>query len=326
MNPDIYDQSEFLISKAAYLYYIKDLSQNEIANDLGISITTVSRLLKKAKEQNIVEFVIRDPFLKCIDVECKLKERFHLKDVVVAPTINSSNNDSTSSDYCKKIVALESARYLQRIIRDDDILGISWGSTIFNMINYLNPAQKVNAAFVTLHGSISCIEPELDARNLVSRISKVFAGRQFSLLLDGLMANTQTVDILRQEKKVEIIYNMFKKINISVTGIGSFYPNQDSVLSRTEFINEKELAELHDSDVVGDICLRFFDRSCNECLTSLCGRTIAIDMADFKNIPSKITIASGIRKTYPILCALKGGLIDILIVDYQLGESLLLSE
>ncbi|MFR5731194.1 MAG: winged helix-turn-helix transcriptional regulator [Clostridium sp.] len=35
--------------------------QNQIAEELGISITTVSRLLKRAKEEKIIEFVIRDP-------------------------------------------------------------------------------------------------------------------------------------------------------------------------------------------------------------------------------------------------------------------------
>ena len=38
------------------------------------------------------------------------------------------------------------------------------------MINYLNPSQKVNAKFVTLHGSIACCENELVVRTLVSRI------------------------------------------------------------------------------------------------------------------------------------------------------------
>ena len=69
MPVDMYNQSVFLVLKAAYLYYIDNKSQNEIADQLKVSVTTVSRLLKKAKEEKIVEFVIRDPYVECIRLE-----------------------------------------------------------------------------------------------------------------------------------------------------------------------------------------------------------------------------------------------------------------
>ena len=73
MESEVYNQSTFIILKAAYLYYIKDIPQNEIAEMLNISITTVSRLIKKAKEEKIVEFVIRDPYIDCIRLEEELQ-------------------------------------------------------------------------------------------------------------------------------------------------------------------------------------------------------------------------------------------------------------
>ncbi|EFV01572.1 hypothetical protein HMP0721_0965 [Pseudoramibacter alactolyticus ATCC 23263] len=44
---DKYEQSSFLIIKVTYMYYLSGRSQRRIAKDLGISVTTVSRLLKK---------------------------------------------------------------------------------------------------------------------------------------------------------------------------------------------------------------------------------------------------------------------------------------
>lgn len=82
-----YNQSTFIILKAAYLYYIKGLSQNEISDKLQVSITTVSRFIKKAKDEKIIEFVIKDPYIECIHLEEKLKETFGLKDVIIAPDL-----------------------------------------------------------------------------------------------------------------------------------------------------------------------------------------------------------------------------------------------
>ena len=61
---------------------------------------------------------------------------------------------------------MERARYLQRVIKETDILGVTCGSTVYHMSNYLNPSQKVNAKSVTLHSSIACCENELDIRTL----------------------------------------------------------------------------------------------------------------------------------------------------------------
>lgn len=325
MAVDKYNQSVFLVLKVAYLYYIENKQQNEIANELGISITTVSRLLTKAKDDKIVEFVIRDPYIECIHLEEQLKELFHLKDVIIAPAISSQDNDETevSMDNAKKLVALEGARYLQRVIKEDDILGITWGSTVYQMINYLNPSQKINAKFVTLHGSIACCENELDVRTLVSRMAKAFFGENYYLLTDALMSNKNAVEIMKQERNNQKVFQMFDHISISITGIGSFYPTPESVLSNPEFLSPEDLKALQKKHVAGDIALRFFDLDGNECNTSLTERMIAINFEQLKKIPTKITVAAGSVKVNAVYSALKGNLIDVLIIDYKLADALI---
>lgn len=325
MAVDKYNQSAFLVLKVAYLYYIENRSQNEIAGELKVSITTVSRLLAKAKEDKIVEFVIRDPYIECIRLEEKLKEHFHLKDVVIAPGVSSQdeNESEKAEENEKKLVALEGARYLQRIIKENDILGVTWGSTVFQMINYLNPSQKTNTKFVTLHGSIACCENELDVRTLVSRMAKAFSGENYYLLTDALMSNRNATEIMKQERNNHRVFEMFKSINVAISGIGSFYPKEESVLAKPNFMPSEDLKALEQSGVVGDIALRFFDRNGMECETELKDRMISIDLEQFKKIDTKITIASGVSKAYSVYSALVGKMIDVLIVDYKLAERLL---
>ncbi|MDD4146324.1 MAG: sugar-binding domain-containing protein [Clostridia bacterium] len=326
MEAEVYNQSTFLILKAAYLYYLEDKSQNKIADLLNVSVPTVSRLIKKAKEEKIVEFVIRDPYLECIELEEKLKTKYNLRDVIVAPVTNINANENLNIDgsiNTKKLVALEGARYIQRIITEKDVLGVTWGKTMYHLIHYLNPCQKVNAAFVTMHGSISCCKNELDVRSLVSRMAMTFGGRNYSLLTEGLLSNTEIVQSIRKEKNIEKVFTMFDKITIAINGLGAFYPKLDSMLSKPEYLAPPELAELQRHNVVGDIALRFIDAEGQECDTELRDRLISIDLETFKKIKKKITIASGEVKTEIVRAAIKGGLVDVLIIDYLLGKSLL---
>lgn len=323
MEPEVYNQSTFIILKAAYLYYLKEKSQHEIAQILNISVPTVSRLIKKAKEEKIVEFVIRDPYLECIDLEEKLKSEFKLKDVVIAPINVLEASKTEMAENTKKLVALEGARYLQRIFTETDVLGISWGHTMYHLIQYLNPCQKVNGKFVTMHGSISGLKPDLDVRTLVSRTSMVFGGKNYSLLAEALLSNAETASSIKKEKYVKQVYEMFDKITISISGIGSLYPQLDSLICKAEYLTTEEIQNLQDHNVVGDIVLRFFDKNGKECDTDFKERTIGIELEQFKQIKTKIAVVSDVVKTHTVLAALKGGYIDVLITDYDLGKSIL---
>lgn len=325
MTKDKYQHSVSLVLKAAYLYYIENKPQTEIASSLGISITTVSRLLNKAREDRIVEFVIRDPYLECIRLEEKLKERYKIKDVIIAPcgSEKAIPDSEAARSNAKKLVALEGARYLQRVIHEDDILGVTWGSTVYQMINYLNPSQKINAKFVTLHGSIACCENELDVRTLVSGIAKAFFGKNYYLLTDALMSSAEAANIMKNEKNNQQVFEMFDHINISVSGIGSFYPIEESVLASPAFMSPQDLDMLKKEQVAGDIALRFFDQNGEECRTPLSDRMIAISLEQFKKIKCKISLVSGVSKANAVQSALKGGLVDVLILDYNLAQAIL---
>lgn len=115
MLDKVYEQSTNLIVKAAFYYYIEGMSQSEISELLGISVPTVSRILKKAKDKRIVEFNIPEQYVDCVYLETKLKKITGLKEVIISPCIES-RQDITENEV-KKNVALEGARYLQRIIR-----------------------------------------------------------------------------------------------------------------------------------------------------------------------------------------------------------------
>lgn len=323
MEAEVYNQSTFIILKAAYLYYLKDKSQNEIAEILNISVPTVSRLIKKAKEEKIVEFVIRDPYLECIDLEENLKKAFKLKDVVIAPLAVQDEAKKDIVDNVKKLVALEGARYIQRIITANDVLGVSWGQTMYYLIHYLNPCQKVNGKFVTMHGSISGLKSQLDVRSLVSRMSMVFGGKNYSLMAEALLSNEEIAESIKKDRHVKKVYEMFNEITISVSGMGAFYPQMDSLIYKSNYLTDEEIKNLQEKDVVGDIVMRFFDKNGRECDSDFKDRTIGIDLDTFKRIKTKISVVSGEAKAHTVLAALKGGFVDVLITDYDLGKLVL---
>lgn len=319
MKGEVYNQSTCVALKAASLYYMQNKSQKEVARILNISEPTVSRLLKRAKKEKIVSFVIEELYAECLELESKLKSRYGLAEAIVVPPAD----DPTDAEIKKQAVALEGARYVQRIISPKDVLGIAWGGTMYHLIQYLNPCQKIEASFVTLHGSLSCCDYDLDVRTLVSRMAMAFGGKRYSLIEGGLADDKQAIEEIHKKEDVRQIFSLFDRITISVSGIGSLYPHADSPLSRLQYLKMEEFAELKEKGVYGDLMLRFYDRNGQECESSLKDRTLAIDMDVYKQIPCKIIVVSGTQKSYTLYAVLKGGLADVLIVDYQLAKEIL---
>jgi len=117
-----------LMIKACDMYYNENLSQQEIASALNLSRPTLSRLLTGAREQKLIRIEVADvEFVKYWEISEKLKEKYNLKDVLIA------DSDETDEGTKRNIGTIEAA-YLGHLIRDEDVVGISMGSTLHRVV------------------------------------------------------------------------------------------------------------------------------------------------------------------------------------------------
>lgn len=85
----MYRDKDKLAINVAKLYYRSDFSQQKIAQELGVSRPSISRLLQYAKDKGYVNIQIVDPVEDMSIMEQRLKDKLHLKDVKIASsTIN----------------------------------------------------------------------------------------------------------------------------------------------------------------------------------------------------------------------------------------------
>jgi len=80
----------------ARLYYEDDLSQQQIADRLGVSRSTVSRLLQLAREQGIVHIEIRPP-TSVSQLSAWLQGALKLRKAVVVPRRRAAAAPRSSS-------------------------------------------------------------------------------------------------------------------------------------------------------------------------------------------------------------------------------------
>ena len=87
-----------LMTRVARLYYEQGLRQTEIAESLNLSQSTVSRLLKRAEQEQIVRITVSVPLGVYTDLEEALIATHGLRDAVVADCVRDDDDESVQRD------------------------------------------------------------------------------------------------------------------------------------------------------------------------------------------------------------------------------------
>ncbi len=241
---------------------------------------------------------------------------FNLKDIRVLNTKNSSSNEILS-----KLGRL-GAYYLENIIDKDTILGVSWGKTIFNTINFLNNNKNIPLTVVQIMGAASKNNPEIDAIDLTRRIAQTYGGKYHYLYAPLYVEDITSKETLIKDPIIADTLNLAKHSNIVLTGLGTVDNESETTLWRG-YLNSYTRHHLQSKGAVGHICAHFIDINGNKIDLDIDKKLIGLELDDLKNIENVICIASGENKSKALLGALRGGYIKTLITDDKTIHKLL---
>ncbi|TFE30751.1 sugar-binding transcriptional regulator [Cohnella luojiensis] len=302
------------VIEAAKLYYQLDYSQNEIADALGVSRPTVSRLLQQAKAEGIVTIEIKDPTEDVEVLRNMLRERFQLKNVVVAFTPTYEEN------VVKRYIGQAAASYLNELAKDGDTIGASWGSTMYQVALQLKAKSLVNSFVVQLNGGVSDADVRISPSEIVHLFGKSFNVTPYFMYLPAIVDHILVKQSMLTDRHIRRVMDMGKSANIAVFTAGS--PTPDSVLINSNYFREDEL-EIIKTKAVGDICSRYYDSNGVICLPSLDERTVGIELADLRTKEHSILVAGGPSKVNAIYGALRGKYGNTLVTDQITAKALL---
>jgi len=298
-----------LMVKVSSLYYKDSLTQEDIAKKLKISKYQVNRILKKAIDSGIVQITVVDPSTGISNLEEEMEKRFGLKRAIVI------ENSGLSETELKSKLGAAGAEFLLEGVKDGDIIGVSWGTTVNEVVNHLPSRINKNVDIVQATGGSHQISVDLNCHDITSRLAKKFGAEPHLLFAPAIMDSKELHDMLLNEKSIRDTFEYFDGISIMLTGIGSIFPEIISSFISTGQISSKDFEKLKEKHAVGDIYSYFFDIGGNICETDLNERIVSMPVGALKKIPYRVGIAGGALKAEAILGALRGNIINILITD-----------
>ena len=300
--------------EVAKLYYQSDYSQQQIASQLSISRPTVSRLLQYAKEKGYVKINIIDPFADLDRLADELKGKYGLIDIRV---VFSSKDDYVSS---REYISKEAAEYLEQTIKNGDIVGVSWGTTMYEVAKQLTHQSVKDVEVVQLKGGISHSKVNTYASETISLFAEAFETVPRYLPLPVIFDNAIVRQMVEEDRHIKSTIEMGSQANIAVFTVGSV--RDEALLFRLGYLSESEKNILKEKSV-GDICSRFFNENGDICNFQIDNRTIGISIDELKQKEKSILVAGGEHKIAAIRAALKAKIANILITDQYTAKRLL---
>lgn len=298
----------------AKLYYYSEYSQQEIANLLNISRPTVSKLLTYAKENGYVTIKINDPSDISDDLSIALKSKYNLDNAIIA--YSPLNND----DEIKKYIGNAAAKYLHDIVKDNDIIGISWGTTMYAIATQLIDKKLKGVQVVQLKGGLSHTNINTYASEINELFTNAFHAQGRSLPLSVIFDKPELKNIVEEDSHISEVIELGKKANIAVFSVGTV--KDDALLFRLGYLNEEEKRRIQ-KNAVGDVCSRFFDKYGNICNEEINNRTVGIELNDIKKKKKGILVAGGERKLEALHVALSSRIGSTLVTDQFTAKELL---
>ena len=299
-----------LIARVAQMYHLEGRRQSDIAQHLRISQATVSRMLKKAQQEEIVRTTIVAPPGTYTDLESKLRERYGLSEAIVV----ECSEDRDGAIMAR--IGEAAAHFLEATLQSGEIIGVSsWSETILKMVQNIDPGKASKAKYIvqTL-GGMGDPAVQTHATQLITRLARLTGAEPRLLAAQGVAQSREAKLVMLSDPYVRETMDLFPKITLAILGIGGIEPS--SMLARSgNVFSTNELRDVTDAGGVGEFSLCFFDAEGRTVKTPLSDRVIGVSREELGQVERVVALAGGRSKANAIRGALRTGVIDLLITD-----------
>lgn len=300
-----------LLAHVAAGYYVHGKNQQEIANEIGMTRSAVSRLLSEAQKRGVVEHIIHYPWRTSPELEKELAGRFDLLHVRVLARQNKNDEEMLQA------LGVLAAQYFTSLLPRLRVVGITWGTGLYQMIRAIQPQSHPNLEVVQLIGGTGTEHGSAIGPLLAPMLANCLGCTCHFLHAPLVMENASARTSLVQDRSIRATLQRAASCDIALTGIGGLLPEIYNPY-RLGYITLDELTAMRRDGLVGDVAALLYNLR-GEILEDhwINRRIVGISAGTLKQIPMVLAVAGGAKKGEAIYGALRGRHVQALVTDDQ---------
>jgi len=298
------------VVRAATMYYLQDMTMEAIARHLRTSRSTVSRLLKRARDTGLVEITLRAAITRAPGLGQSISETFGVETFVVP--VPDTTNDVDRLEQ----VAIASAKLLGSWFDSGMVMGIAWGTTLEAVSRHLAHKPTRGSAVVQLNGAANNRTSGVDyTSNLISSFGSAFDASMHYFPVPAFFDFPETKAAMWRERSVRRVLQVQGLADIALFSVGAIAGAIPSHVYAAGYLDDDDVRTLQAEGVVGDVCTVFLraDGSYKDVVVNQ--RATGPTPDELHRIPRRVCVVAGDNKAVPLLAALRSGVVTDLVLD-----------
>lgn len=306
------------VLRAASMYYLQDVKMEVIARHLGTSRSTVSRLLKRARQTGLVEITLRPSSTRAPGLGRSISSAFGIETYVVPVPDSAEEIDRLDQ------VARATARLLSSWFASDMILGVAWGTTLAAITRRLQPKATRGSVVVQLNGAANTRTSGIEyASDLIASFATAYGAAVRHFPVPAFFDYPETRQAMWRERSVRRVLDEQARADIALFSVGAVSGSLPSHVYSAGYLDIDDVDVLHHQGVVGDVCTVFLRADGSWQDVPLNARATGPTPAQLRRIPRRLCAVAGDTKAIPLLAALRAGVVTDLVVDERTATRLL---
>lgn len=234
-----------LAARAAWLYYIKSRTQDEIAVELGVSRQNVQRLVALALQERLIKFRLDHELTECIELEQRLRERFALQVCEVVPGQRDGDDGRLG-------VGIAVAQLLEYFLSQKAplTLAIGTGRTLREAVQQVPAMDRPQHKIVSLVGNLTR-DGRASPYDVVIRLADRVGASCYPLPMPVVTDTAEEREQLHLQRGFQTVRTLVDEAKAHIMGIGQVA--WGAPLNIDGFITDRELAQMMDLGAIGEI-------------------------------------------------------------------------
>jgi DNA-binding transcriptional regulator LsrR (DeoR family) len=314
----IFSETSSLRIRAAWLYYNQGMTQKDVAEKLGISRSTVIRLLDEAIKRSEVQIWINEGIEDFVSLGTALEKQYGIDEVVIVPSAADGSAAATA-----KSVGLALGQFLSDAIPDGVNIGVGWGRTMTASLASFRPSRREQCKVISLLGGLVSVQ-QSNPLDYTWRFASQLGAECYMFPAPLIVDSIDTKRALINDCGLKPLFDLAAQLDIAIVSCGDISP-QATALSES-FLPKSTIQELVAAGCVSDTMFNFIDENGHSVEHPLNELAMSINLDTLRKAKHIILASGGAQRAVAIRATIRRTGCNTLITDEAAARALLALE
>lgn len=296
-----------LLANLAQEYYLSKMAISDISKKYHLSRYLIMKYLDEALASGIVSINIHTNYDRNTKLERALQQRFKIKNLIVI-------KDPTNPQDRDQIIAAFAANQVQSLISNCQVVGLTWGETIYTMLDHFNKQPAGKLTFTQFMGENMKYHSSAASMRMVQKAAARYDVPYQTIPGPLYVLNDQARKALYHEPAFNAAFTAAHQMDLVVCGLGTLQ-SINSIPAWHDHIQEI-FPGVDLRQIAGMAFGRPYDINGHFLVTPANDKTLSVPLAQIEQVPRRVAIVQRKSKFQAAIGALEGQLFtDIIMTE-----------